>query len=58
VARTASDIPPGVLPRRTTIVLAHGEDSHASEKVQNLAAAVGAAGSRPHVYAFADSDAA
>ena len=56
VARAASDIPPGVLPHRATIVLAHGEDSHASEKVQNLSAAVGAAGKRAHVYAFADSD--
>ena len=56
VARTALDIPPGVLPRRATIVLAHGGDARTSEKVQNLAAAVRASGQRPQVYAFADSD--
>lgn len=56
VARSALDIPPGVLPRRATIVLAHGEEAMASEKVQNLAAAVRAAGMRPQVFAFADSD--
>lgn len=55
-ARTADDIPPGVLPPRATIVLAHGAGPRASEKVQNLAAAVRAAGLRPQVYAFADSD--
>ncbi len=55
-ARTASDIPPGVLPSSATIVLAHGDDPRSSEKVQNLAAAVRAAGMGPHVYAFADSD--
>jgi ceramide glucosyltransferase len=56
VARSASDIPRGVLPHRATIVLAHGEDPNSSEKVQNLAAAVKAAGKRAQVYAFADSD--
>jgi len=56
VARTALDIPPGVLPRRATIVLAHGEEAGTGEKAQNLAAAVRAAGMRPQVYAFADSD--
>jgi cellulose synthase/poly-beta-1,6-N-acetylglucosamine synthase-like glycosyltransferase len=56
VARTASDIPPGVLPRRATIVLAHGEDPQAGEKVQNLEGAIRAAGKCAQVYAFADSD--
>jgi cellulose synthase/poly-beta-1,6-N-acetylglucosamine synthase-like glycosyltransferase len=56
VARAASDIPPGVLPRRATIVLARGDNPHASEKVQNLSAAVRAAGKRAQVFAFADSD--
>jgi len=55
-ARTAMDIPPGVLPPRATVVLAHGGNPRASEKVQNLAAAVRAAGVRPQIYAFADSD--
>jgi GT2 family glycosyltransferase len=56
VARTAADIPPGALPRRSTIVLAHGEEPHTSEKVQNLAAALRASGNRAEVFAFADSD--
>ena len=56
VARSGPDIPPGVLPRRATVVLAHGEGALPSEKVQNLAAAVRAAGMRPQVFAFADSD--
>jgi GT2 family glycosyltransferase len=56
VARSADDIPRGVLPHRATIVLAHGEDPHTSEKVQNLSAAVKAARKRTRVFAFADSD--
>lgn len=56
VARSAEDIPPGVLPRRTKVVLAHAEPGRASEKVLNLAAAVEAARKRSEVYAFADSD--
>ena len=55
-AKTADDIPRGVLPPRATIVLAHGDDLDASEKVQNLIAAVKAAGNRAHIFAFADSD--
>jgi ceramide glucosyltransferase len=54
-ARTAGDIPPGVLPRRARIVLSHG-GGHGSEKVQNLTAAVGAASQRSKIFAFADSD--
>jgi ceramide glucosyltransferase len=56
VARSAADIPPGVLPSRARVVLAHGADPHASEKIQNLTAAVHAARKRSRVFAFADSD--
>src|SRR5260221_13518166 len=35
-ARTAADIPAGVLPRRDKVVLAHREDSGTAEKIQNL----------------------
>jgi cellulose synthase/poly-beta-1,6-N-acetylglucosamine synthase-like glycosyltransferase len=56
VARCADDIPGGVLPRHARIVLAHGDDPHTGEKVQNLAAAVLAARKRSEVLAFADSD--
>ncbi len=60
VARAPEDLPPGVLPPRARIVLAHGDISgqapHASEKIQNLLAALNAARKRSEVYAFADSD--
>ncbi|HJT89840.1 MAG TPA: glycosyltransferase [Bryobacteraceae bacterium] len=56
VAREAADIPPGVLPHRAKIVLAHGADPHTGEKVQNLAAAVRATRKRSQIFAFADSD--
>ena len=56
VARSAADIPPGVLPRRALVVLAHGEDPHTGEKVQNLVAAVRAVRQRSRILAFADSD--
>jgi ceramide glucosyltransferase len=56
VARCADDIPGGVLPGRARIVLAHGDDPHTAEKVQNLAAAVLAARKPSEVFAFADSD--
>ena len=36
-ARTAADIAPGVLPARAKVVLAHGQDPHTSEKIQNSA---------------------
>jgi len=55
-AHSAEDIPPGVLPARAKIVLAHGEDPNTGEKVQNLNAAVRAARKRSRVLAFADSD--
>jgi ceramide glucosyltransferase len=56
VARSAADIPPGVLPPRTRLVLAHGNDPATSEKIQNLQAAVRIARQSSHVLAFADSD--
>jgi len=36
VARTAADIPPGVLPAQVKIVLAHGAGGHAAGKVQHF----------------------
>ena len=56
VARTAADIPPGVLPERARIVLAHGDDAQTSGKIQNLLGAVRAVRRRSQVLAFADSD--
>jgi cellulose synthase/poly-beta-1,6-N-acetylglucosamine synthase-like glycosyltransferase len=55
-ARKADDIPPGVLPDRAKIVLAHAEDSETAEKIQNLQTAVRVARKRSEVFAFADSD--
>jgi cellulose synthase/poly-beta-1,6-N-acetylglucosamine synthase-like glycosyltransferase len=55
-AHSAGDIPPGVLPSRVRVVLANGADSAASEKIQNLLAAVRASRKRTQVLAFADSD--
>jgi GT2 family glycosyltransferase len=56
VAHTAADIPGGVLPAHSRIVLAHGDDPDTGEKVQNLKAAVTAARKFSKVFAFADSD--
>jgi len=56
VANTAADIPLGVLPRRAKVVLAHGDDAHTGEKVQNLQAAVRATRKHSRIFAFADSD--
>lgn len=56
-AHSAADIPPGVLPPRVKVVLAHGFDSASSEKVQNLMAAVRATRRRSELFAFSDSDA-
>lgn len=55
-ADSAADLPPGVLPVRAKVVLAHGDDPSTGEKVQNLQAAVRAARRRSDIYAFADSD--
>ncbi|HTS31978.1 MAG TPA: glycosyltransferase [Bryobacteraceae bacterium] len=56
VARTALDIPAGVLPSRAKIVLAQGGDPETGEKVQNLQAAVRATRRQSQILAFADSD--
>jgi ceramide glucosyltransferase len=56
VAQSAADIPPGVLPARAKVVLAHGAASETGEKVQNLYAAVRATRKRSEIFAFADSD--
>jgi cellulose synthase/poly-beta-1,6-N-acetylglucosamine synthase-like glycosyltransferase len=56
VARSAADIPPGVLPARARVVLAHGADERTGEKIQNLAAAVRSARKQSRIFAFADSD--
>ena len=55
-AHSALDIPPGVLPARVKVVLAHGTEPDGSEKIQNLLAAVRAARKHSRVLAFADSD--
>jgi ceramide glucosyltransferase len=55
-AHSAADIPPGVLPPRARVVLAHGGDPNAGEKVQNLQTAIRAARRRSEIFAFADSD--
>jgi cellulose synthase/poly-beta-1,6-N-acetylglucosamine synthase-like glycosyltransferase len=55
-AHSAADIPPGVLPPKVRVVLAHGTEPNTGEKVQNLQAAVGAARKFSAVFAFADSD--
>ena len=63
-AQRAADIPPRVLPARVRVVLARRAGASASEKsvsasekVENLAAAVRASRSRSELLAFADSDA-
>jgi len=55
-ARSASDIPAGVLPHGVKVVLGGEEDAGGSEKVRNLKAAVRAARKRSEIFAFADSD--
>ena len=55
-AHSAADIPPGVLPHKAKVVLAHAAAAGTSEKVLNLAAAVAATRKRSEVFAFADSD--
>jgi len=56
-AQAARDIPPGVLPARARVVLAHGSDPDTGDKVQNLQSAVKASSQRSHILAFCDSDA-
>ncbi|HLI83217.1 MAG TPA: glycosyltransferase [Bryobacteraceae bacterium] len=55
-ARSAADIPAGVLPGRAKVVLARGMDPRTSEKIQNLVAAIHAARKNSQILAFADSD--
>jgi ceramide glucosyltransferase len=55
-ARSAADIPPGVLPSGVRVVFAHGEPNETSEKIQNLLAAVRVSRKQSQVFAFADSD--
>ncbi|HEY1337141.1 MAG TPA: glycosyltransferase family 2 protein [Bryobacteraceae bacterium] len=55
-ARSAADIPAGVLPPRAKVVLAHGDEPGTAEKIQNLLAGLRATRKRTEVLAFADSD--
>ena len=55
-ARTAWDIPGGVLPRWAKVVVGRPDDPETGDKVQNLLAGVKAARKRSEVLAFADSD--
>jgi cellulose synthase/poly-beta-1,6-N-acetylglucosamine synthase-like glycosyltransferase len=56
VAHSAADIPPGVLPARARVVLAHTAERQTSEKVSNLRMAVRFARQHARILAFADSD--
>jgi len=56
VAHAAADIPPGVLPPRARVLLAHADEEGTGEKVLNLRTAVGFARKESRVFAFADSD--
>ena len=56
VAHSAADIPAGVLPARTRIVLAHAEEAGTGEKVMNLRTAVRFARKDSRIFAFADAD--
>ena len=56
VAHCAADIPPGVLPARARVVLAHAREPSTAEKVLNLRTAVRFARRDSLVLAFADSD--
>jgi ceramide glucosyltransferase len=54
-ARTAADIPSGILPSRVTVVLGGAKDAEASERIQNLLAGVHASPNRTEIFAFADA---
>lgn len=56
VAHSAADIPPGVLPGKSKVVLAHLTEPGTSEKVLNLMVAVQTIRKRSEILAFADSD--
>lgn len=54
-ARTAADIPPGVLPHRVLVVLAGAEKHKSHERVENLLAGVQASRKQSEILAFADA---
>lgn len=54
-ARTAADIPSGVLPARIIVVLGGAHDAGASEKIQNLTAGIRSSRKRSEFFAFADA---
>ncbi len=53
-ARTATDIPPGVLPRRVIVVLVGAQQKKANDRATNILAGVHAARKRSEILAFAD----
>jgi cellulose synthase/poly-beta-1,6-N-acetylglucosamine synthase-like glycosyltransferase len=55
-ARTAADIPPGVLPSGVKVIVGTDGEAGASAKTQNLNAAIRLAARHSTVLAFADSD--
>ena len=55
-ARSAADIPPGVLPNGVKLVIGSENQAGASEKIQNLNAAIRLSLRSSTVLAFADSD--
>lgn len=55
-ARTAADVPAGVLPSGVKLVVGTEAEPGASEKIQNLNAALRLAARHSTVFAFADSD--
>lgn len=56
VGRSARDIPEGVTPERSRVILAGPGDPNTGEKINNLLAAVRAARFESEIFAFADSD--
>lgn len=54
-ARSAAEIPPGVLPSKVTVVLGGARREGASERLKNLAAAVRGTRKRSQIFAFADA---
>jgi len=54
-ARTASDIPPGILPPRVIVVLRGAQKSNAVDRVENLLAGVQSARRQSEILAFADA---
>jgi ceramide glucosyltransferase len=53
-ARSATDIPAGVLPRRVIVVLAGADQNKANDRIASLLAGVHAARKRTEILAFAD----